>query len=153
MACPRNRADMNGRKTIKYTTVRVGLRERHPDFKINQTNVFVDVLVGYSKGLREQLTTVLGKTAARRVLGPWKRLSCCMLKCVVEWTFSLFISFILCKINVCRLVCRYLICAYFIFFLCYPIITLKKWWKEFGSAPSFILRSSDMYKQITDKCQ
>ena len=70
MACPGNRADMNGRKTIKYTTVRVGLRERHPDFKINQTNVFVDVLVGYSKGLREQLTTVLGKTAARRVLGP-----------------------------------------------------------------------------------
>ena len=54
MVCPRNRADTYGRKTMKYTTVRVGLTERHPDFKINQTNVFVAVLGGYSKGLRVQ---------------------------------------------------------------------------------------------------
>ena len=70
MAFPRNRADTDGRKTMKYTSVRVGRRERHPDFKINQTNVFVAVLGGYSKGLRVQLTTVLGKTATRRVLAP-----------------------------------------------------------------------------------
>ena len=64
MECPswRNRADKEGRKTMKNTTVRVELRERHPDFKINQTNIIVDVLGEYSKGLREQLTTPLRKT-------------------------------------------------------------------------------------------
>lgn len=65
MECPswRNRTDKEGRKTMKNTTVRVELRERHPaDFKINQTNIIVDVLGEYSKGLREQLTTPLRKT-------------------------------------------------------------------------------------------
>ena len=64
MECPswRNRADKEGCKTMKNTTVRVELRERHPDFKINQTNIIVDVLGEYSKGLREQLTTPLRKT-------------------------------------------------------------------------------------------
>ena len=64
----RNRADKEGRKTMKYTTVRVELRVRHPDFKINQTNIIVDVLGEYSKGLREQLTTLPRETATRGVL-------------------------------------------------------------------------------------
>ena len=70
MECPswRNRADKEGRKTMKYTSVRVELSVRHPDFKINQTNTILDVLGEYSKGLREQLTTLLRETATRRVL-------------------------------------------------------------------------------------
>ena len=68
------------RITKLLTTVRVELRERHPDFKINQSDVIVDVLGGY-KGLGEKLTTVLRKTATirSRVLASCKRLSCCML--------------------------------------------------------------------------
>ena len=50
-----------------------------------------------------------------------------------------YIHFILCKTNVCRLVGRYLIFANFIFIFCYPIVTLKNWWKEFGSAPPFMI--------------
>ena len=78
MECPswRNRADKERRKTMKYTIVRVELSERNPDFKINQTNIIVDVLEEYSKGLREQLTTLLRKAATRRVLALCKRLSC-----------------------------------------------------------------------------
>lgn len=64
---------------MKYTIVRVELSERNPDFKINQTNIIVDVLEEYSKGLREQLTTLLRKAATRRVLALCKRLSCCQL--------------------------------------------------------------------------
>ena len=81
MECPswRNRADKERRKTMKYTIVRVELSERDPDFKINQTNIIVDVLEEYSKGLREQLTTLLRKAATRRVLALCKRLSCCQL--------------------------------------------------------------------------
>lgn len=81
MECPswRNRADKERCKTMKYTIVRVELSERNPDFKINQTNIIVDVLEEYSKGLREQLTTLLRKAATRRVLALCKRLSCCQL--------------------------------------------------------------------------
>ena len=81
MECPswRNRADKERRKTMKYTIVRVELSERDPDFKINQTNIIVDVLEEYNKGLREQLTTLLRKAATRRVLALCKRLSCCQL--------------------------------------------------------------------------
>ena len=67
---------------MKYTIVRVELSERNPDFKINQTDIIVDVLETpeeYSKGLREQLTTLLRKAATRRVLALCKRLSCCQL--------------------------------------------------------------------------
>lgn len=49
-------------------TERTELREiRHLGFKINQIyKRLVDVLGGYSKG--EQINTVLGKTAAKKVL-------------------------------------------------------------------------------------
>ena len=39
---------------MKHTTGRIELRERHPDFKINQKNAIMDVLEGYSKGQREK---------------------------------------------------------------------------------------------------
>ena len=54
-------------QTIPLTTVRVELRERHPDFKINQTDFMVDVLGGYSKGLGEKLTTILGKNCDNKI--------------------------------------------------------------------------------------
>ena len=42
---------------MKYTTVRAELSKRHPDLN----NVIVDVLGGYSNGLRDQLITVIRK--------------------------------------------------------------------------------------------
>ena len=42
---------------MKYTAMTAKLREKHPDFEVNLTNVIVDVLGVYSKGLREQVTT------------------------------------------------------------------------------------------------
>lgn len=53
---------------MKYTTMRAELREKHLDFKVNLTNVIVDDLGVYSKGLREQVTTLLVKNATRRML-------------------------------------------------------------------------------------
>ena len=48
-------------------TERTELREiRHLGFNINQIKRLVDVLGGYSK--EEQINTVLGKTAAKKVL-------------------------------------------------------------------------------------
>lgn len=47
-------------------TERTELREiRHLGFKINQTKLLVGVLGGYSRG--EQLNTMLGKTASKKV--------------------------------------------------------------------------------------
>ena len=43
---------------MKYTAMRAELREKHPDFKVNRTNVIVDVLGVYPKGLRGQVTTL-----------------------------------------------------------------------------------------------
>ena len=42
---------------MKYTTVKAELSKRHPDLN----NVIVDVLGGYSNGLRDQLITVIRK--------------------------------------------------------------------------------------------
>ena len=53
---------------MKYTAMRAELGEKHLDFKVNLTNVIVDVLEVYSKGLREQVTTLLVKNATRRML-------------------------------------------------------------------------------------
>ena len=42
---------------------------------------------------------------------------------------SMFIPFILCKFNVI---------LFILFYFCYPTVTLKKRWKEFGTAPASI---------------
>ena len=48
MACPswRYRADREELKTIKYNL------ERHPDFKVDQSNIKVDVLEGYMSSVQ-----------------------------------------------------------------------------------------------------
>ena len=50
---------------------------------------------------------------------------------------SLYIPFILCKFNVCGLVCRYCNFVHFILFLL-SNSNFKKRWKEFGTAPPSI---------------
>ena len=67
---------------------------------------------------------------------------------------SLFIPFILCKFNVCGLVCRYCNFVHFILFLL-SNSNFKKRWKEFGIAPPSIPEyrkipkiSPSMYKPL-----
>ena len=67
---------------------------------------------------------------------------------------SLFIPFILCKFNVCGLVCKYCNLVHFILFLL-SNSNFKKRWKEFGTAPPSIPEyrkipkiSPSMYKPL-----
>ena len=119
---------------MRHTTGRIELRKR-------PKNVIMDILEGYSKRLREKLTTFPGKTATRRsrVLALCKTIllhAIRIITCVVEWTTSLFISFLLCKINVCRFVCIYLIFDNFIFILLLSDINLKNLVKGVWLCPS-----------------
>ena len=59
-----------------------------------------------------------------------------IITCVVERTTSLFISFLLCKINVCRFVCIYLIFDNFIFILLLSGSNFKKLVKGVWLCPS-----------------
>ena len=59
-----------------------------------------------------------------------------IITCVVERTTSLFISFLLCKINVCRFVCIYLIFDNFIFILLLSDSNFKKLVKGVWLCPS-----------------
>ena len=70
MACPswRNRAATEEIKTNKYKSVRKELKDRHPDYKIQQTNKVVDVLGGFDKKLKGKLAVLIGKAEAKRVL-------------------------------------------------------------------------------------
>ena len=70
MACPsmRNRAKTDERKTMKYTTVREELKERYPGYKVRQTNIVVDILGGFDRGLMDELSKIIGKVAAKRAL-------------------------------------------------------------------------------------
>ena len=68
-----------------------------------------------------------------------------IITCVVEWTTSLFISILLCNINVCRFVCIYLIFDNFIFILLLSDINLKNLVKGVWLCPSLY----DMCKHQT----
>ena len=70
MAWPswRNRAATEETKTNKYKSVRKELKERHPGYKIQQTNIVVDVLGGFDKELKGKLAVLIGKAEAKRVL-------------------------------------------------------------------------------------
>ena len=70
MVCPswRNRAETNERKTRKYTTVREELKERCPGYEVRQTNIMVDILGVFDRGLMDELSKIIGKVAAKRAL-------------------------------------------------------------------------------------
>ena len=70
MACPSwcNRAKTDERKTRKYTTVREELKERYPGYEVRQTNIVVDILGGFDRGLMDELSKIIGRVAAKRAL-------------------------------------------------------------------------------------
>ena len=57
MSCPwvENREEKIAEKTTKYGTLRWELEQRFPDHRVTQYNIIVDVLGGYSRGVRKAL--------------------------------------------------------------------------------------------------
>ena len=43
-------------------------KKKHPGYKIQQTNIVVDVLGGFDKELKGKLAVLIGKAEAKRVL-------------------------------------------------------------------------------------
>ena len=70
IACPswRNRRETDTRKTEKYGTVRRELMERNEGFRVQQTNIVVDVLGGYDREVKDDLNSLLGRSKTNKVL-------------------------------------------------------------------------------------
>ena len=75
MACPswRNRRETDTRNKEKYSTVRRELMERNEDFRVQQTNIVVDVLGGYDRKVKNDLNTLLGRSKTNKVLSSMQR--------------------------------------------------------------------------------
>ena len=57
MSCPwlGNRESKDSEKTTKYSQLRLELTNRHPEYKVNQYNIIIDVLGGCSKGVEKNI--------------------------------------------------------------------------------------------------
>ena len=75
MVCPswRNRRETDTRKTEKYRTVRRELMERNEGFRVQQTNIVVDVLRGYDRKAKNDLNSLLGRSKTNKVLSSVQR--------------------------------------------------------------------------------
>ena len=62
MSCPwvSNRDKKTSEKTMKYVLLRWELKQRYPGYEINQCNVILDVLGGWSKDLDVTLQKLVG---------------------------------------------------------------------------------------------
>ena len=62
MSCPcvENREEKAMENTSKYGPLRCELQQRHPDFKVTQHNIIIDVLGGYSQDLSKTLKQLVG---------------------------------------------------------------------------------------------
>ena len=47
-------------KTTKYSQVRLELTNRYPEYKVNQYNIIMDVLAGYSKEVEQNIEELVG---------------------------------------------------------------------------------------------
>ena len=64
----RNRLETNTRKTEKYRTVRRELMERNEGFRVQKTNIVLDVLGGYERKVKNDLNSLLGRSKTNKVL-------------------------------------------------------------------------------------
>ena len=71
MSCPwiEKRKQKDEEKTRKYAPLRWEIKKRYPGYKITQINIVMDVLGGFSKGLRCSMREILGAKRSRDVLG------------------------------------------------------------------------------------
>ena len=74
MSCPwvENRGKKNEVKTLKYGPLRWGLKAQYKGYKINQYNVIIDVLGGWSVDMERSLRVLLG-SRCREILRLMKR--------------------------------------------------------------------------------
>ena len=65
MSCPwvSNRDKRTSEKTMKYAPLRWELKQRYPGYEINQCNIILDVLGGWSKDLDVTLQKLVGSKA------------------------------------------------------------------------------------------
>ena len=65
MSCPwvSNRDKKTSEKTMKYAPLRWELKQRYPGYEINQCNIILDVLGGWSKDLDVTLQKLVGSKA------------------------------------------------------------------------------------------
>ena len=65
MSCPwvSNRDKKTSEKTMKYAPLRWELKQRYPGYEINQCNIILDVLGGWSKDLDDTLQKLVGSKA------------------------------------------------------------------------------------------
>ena len=61
-SCPwvENRVEKAMEKTSKYGPLRWEFQQRHPDYKVTQYNIIIDVLGGYSQDLIKTLKQLVG---------------------------------------------------------------------------------------------
>ena len=63
-----NREQKEKEKTFKYAPLRLELKQQYPGHKINQVNIIIDVLGGYSKELYSSVRDLLGAERSRECL-------------------------------------------------------------------------------------
>ena len=63
---------------MKYTTVRVELRVRHPDFKINQTNIIVGCPWRIQQRTERATYHPAQRNCYKKSVSAMQRLSCCV---------------------------------------------------------------------------
>ena len=70
MSCPwiGNRKQKAEEKTAKYAPLRWELRKQYPSYKIEQYNIIMDMLGGYSKELYSNLKPLLAEKKAKELL-------------------------------------------------------------------------------------
>ena len=69
MSCPcvENRDEKAMENTSKYGPLPCKLQQRHPDYKVTQHNIIIDVLGGYSQDLAKTLKQLVGNNRYRSV--------------------------------------------------------------------------------------
>ena len=62
MSCPwlENRESKDSEKATKYIQLRLELTNRYPKYKVNQYNIIMDVLGGYSKEVEKNIEELVG---------------------------------------------------------------------------------------------
>ena len=70
MSCPwfENREQKEKEKSLKYAQLRLELRQQYPGYNINQANIIIDVLGGYSKELYSSVKDFVGAEGSRECL-------------------------------------------------------------------------------------
>ena len=63
-----NREQKEKEKTLKYAPLRLELKQQYPGYRINQVNIIIDVLGGYSKELYSSVRDLLGAERSRECL-------------------------------------------------------------------------------------